>query len=322
MRTRFGLAVILLALPGLAFSQQQVPMQSMGQPSQSAGAYPQPQQPGQQGNANMAPGQGQAPNRPPLPPLPSPFPQVMEQAQPLSPGEIKMLRSRQDDIRRASSLPVKTPPTPRVRHLNADLSPGSTPPMVRLAAGNGTGVSFIDQSGAPWPVSAIDLANKEDFSAALSVPGTNVVTLNASSTYGQGNMLVFLKDLPTPVVVTLLAGQHDVDYRLDIRVPHRGPNAYPEAIPTDVSVRFNPALGDVLDGVVPAGVKPVAVNGVTGMAWRSGNHLLLRTPYTLMSPAPIQMTSSQDGTKAYELPFTNSILVSQDGHLVTMRVSD
>lgn len=274
-------------------------------------------------DAPPAPPKERADAKPPaLPPLPSPFPTALDSALPLSPAEIKTVRQRQDEVRRAASDSIKTPPKPRVRHLNADLSPGSTPPVVRLAAGHGTGVSFMDMTGSPWPVAAIDLANKDDFGAALSVPGTNVVTLNASSEYGQGNMLVFLKDLPTPIVITLFAGQRDVDYRLDVRIPVMGPNARPEVTPVEPNAQFNRTLGDILDGIAAPGLKAVNVNGTPGMAWKSGNRLLLRTTHTLMSPAPIQMTASQDGTRAYELEYTPQILVSQDGRLVSLKISE
>lgn len=305
------LLIVTLAASGLAYSQQSPPQTVSATGKQATPAPANAQAPANQQAA-----------RPQLPPLPSPFPAILDVAIPLTPDQVREVRHRQDQVRRAAADSPRTPPKPRVRHLNADLSPGSVPPMVRLAAGNGSGIAFMDRTGAPWPVAAIDLANKDDFSAALSVPGTNVVTLNASSEYGQGNMLVFLKDMPTPVVITLLVGQSDVDYRLDVRIPARGPNAHPDSVPVDVNVKFNPALGDILDGIVAPGLKPVNVNGAAGIAWRNGNRLYLRTNNTLMSPAPVQMTASQDGTRAYEIEYTPQILVSQDGRLLSLKISE
>ena len=307
-----------LALLFCGFANAQEP--SVAAPPQQQGVAPTQQQ-------SLPVVSGQQPHQQPqtqqaIPPLPSPFPTVLDLALPLSPDQIKQLRQQQDRVKRAASDPARKPPKPRLRNHVADLSPGSTPPVVRLAAGHGTGISFNDSTGAPWPIEAIDLANKEDFSAVLSVPGTSVVTMNASSEYGQGNMLVFLKTMATPVVVTLLSGQQDVDYRLDIHIPGYGPNAKPQPVPVDPTARFNPLLSDVLDGVVPAGVKTVNIDGVSGMAWRMGDTLLLRTRYTLMSPAPRQVSQSQDGTKAYELDYTPQIVVSADGKLLQWRVSE
>lgn len=288
---------------------------------------PSPQPPAQPQQVPQSAAQGKPVG---LPPLPSPFPVLLDNAIPLTPDQVTTIRQKQDQIKRAASDPAKTPPKPRIRNINVDLSPGSTPPVVRLAVGNGAGAGFMDSTGAPWPITAIDLANKEDFSAALSVPGTNVVTLNATSEYGNGNMLVFLKDYSTPIVISLFSGQQDVDYRVDLRMPARGPNAQPEPIPVDpnagfgaeATVKFSQNLGDVLDGIIAPTLKPVNVNGKPGLAWRSGNRLLLRTTYTLMSPAPIQMTASQDGTRAYELEYTPQVLVSSDGRLLSLKISD
>lgn len=259
---------------------------------------------------------------PQLPPLPDPFPGVIDSAMPLTPDQIRTLRKRQDSLKRAAADPARTPPKPRIRSITADLSPGSTPVAVRLAAGFSSGIAFMDASGAPWPVAALHLAAKEDFAASLLVPGTNVVTLNAMAEYSQSNLLVFLKDMSTPVTIAMFAGQSDIDYRLDVRIPSRGPNAMPEPVPVDMNIKFNARLSEVLDGIPPSGTKPVTVNGAAGMAWRDGNRLLIRTTSSIMSPAPIQMTSSQDGMRAYELDYTPSVLVSQDGRLVTLRISE
>lgn len=295
----------LLAVMQTATAQQATP----GTMPQAASTPPAPAGPAQ-------------PQRPQLPALPDPFPAALDASMPLSPAQVREVRKRQDQYKKAAAEPIHTPAKPRVRQVTLDLSPGSTPPIVRLAAASGAGVSFLDITGAPWPVAAVENFNKEDFSASLSVPGTNVVTVNASSEYAHGNMIVFLKDMTTPIAMTLLAGQADIDYRLDARVPSRGPNALPEIVPVDISVKFNPRLGDILDGIPPPGVKPVNVNGVAGMAWKDGDQLLIRTMANIMSPKPEQMTSSQDGMRAYQLQYTPQILVSEDGRLVTLRISD
>lgn len=257
-----------------------------------------------------------------LPPLPDPFPGVIDSAMPLTAEQVRTLRKRQDSLKRAAADPARTPPKPRIRSVTADLSPGSTPAAVRLASGFSSGIAFMDSSGAPWPVAALRVANKDDFSADLLVPGTNVVTLNATAEYSQSNLMIFLKDMPTPVTIAMFAGQSDVDYRLDVRIPSRGPNAAPEPVPVDMNIKFNARLSEVLDGIPPSGTKPVTVNGASGMAWRDGSRLLIRTTASIMSPAPAQMTSSQDGMRAYELDYTPSVLVSQDGRLVTLHISE
>src|SRR5260363_315564 len=48
------------------------------------------------------------------------------------------------------------------------------------------------------------------------VPSVPTMTITAQGDYVEGDVAVFLKDLPYPVVIKMVAGQRETDYRLDL----------------------------------------------------------------------------------------------------------
>lgn len=236
---------------------------------------------------------------------------------PLTPDQIRTLRYLLNESQQAASEYPGTPPLPTSSTITANLAPGATPPIIRLGAGYVTSIVFDDATGAPWPISAYDLGDPKDFNVQWDKVG-NTLMVQALDHYQGGNLAVMLKGLDTPIMVTLMPGQRAVDYRTDIRVPRLGPNANPvyAGLPDSAS----PNLLNVLDGVPPDGAQQLQVRGGEAEAWLIDNHIYMRTPLTVLSPAWIAATNSSDGTHAYELPNSPVILASQNGAMVRLTV--
>ncbi len=138
--------------------------------------------------------------------------------------------------------------------------------------------------------------------------------------YATGNMAVTLRDLPTPIMITLVSDQRVVDYRLDFRVQGRGPKATGSMIAGTMPSNSNPVLMNLLDGVAPSDAKMLEVVGGHAQAWLYGHHMLLRTSLTMLSPGWQATMSSPDGTKVYQLSPTPLVLVSDQGRSTTLQV--
>jgi intracellular multiplication protein IcmK len=85
----------------------------------------------------------------------------------------------------------------------------------------------------------------------------------------------------------------------------------------------NPADGEllnVLDNVPPPNATRLTIPGGGASAWLSNGKMYLRTRFVLLSPGYLSVMKSPDGTYAYELQKTPSILVSQYGKPVELRV--
>ncbi len=248
------------------------------------------------------------------------FNQLALNTLPMTPDQIQKLRNLFADSQRAASAsPGAGPPKPVASSQMVTLSPGLTPPIVRLAQGYVTAIVFLDSTGAPWPIEAYDVGNPSAFNVQWNHNG-NILMIQSSAMYTMGNLVVQLKGLNTPVLVTLIPGQPIVDYRVDMRVPALGPNAKPGA-QTSLPQAASNVLINVLDGVPPENSKTLTVPNSSSQAWLAGDQIYLRTPLTLLSPAWIAAMSSADGTNAYQIPKAPSILVADsDGKIFNLRI--
>lgn len=238
---------------------------------------------------------------------------------PMSPDQIQALRQIQDQTQRAIATTAGAPPRPVVSTQNVMLSPGAVPPIVRLGTGYVTSVVFIDQTGSPWPVASYSIGDPNRFNIQWDQE-SNVMMIQGHGAYATGNMAVTLRDLPTPVMVTLVSDQRVVDYRIDLRVQGRGPKAMGSIIAGTMPTNSNPVLMNLLDGVAPTDAKRLDIQGGDAQAWLFNGQMLLRTPLTVLSPSWQATMSSPDGTKVYQMPPTAVVLVSDQGRSTPLQI--
>lgn len=142
--------------------------------------------------------------------------------------------------------------------------------------------------------------------------------VQAVDTYQAGNLAVVLKDQNTPVMITLMPGQQEVDYRVDLRMPGLGPNAAPSV--SGLPETGNSQLLNFLDGVPPASSQELTVTGGPCQAWILGDRLFLRTRLTVLSPSWLSTMRSPDGTNVYELTKAPIILASMRGKVIQLNI--
>jgi intracellular multiplication protein IcmK len=247
------------------------------------------------------------------------FNNMMKQNMPLSPQQVVQLHQQVDLAQRAAAVPPNVPPKPVSTTLMVNLAPGTTPPAVRLAQGYVSSLVFVDSTGSPWPIAAFDVGNPK--AVTLQWDGkSNILLLQAISPYSDGDIVVRLVGLPTPVTLELVSGQRVVDYRVDIHVSGIGPNTKDLPMGTALPNNANQLLLGVLDGVAPAGGKLLSVRGAECQAWQLGETIYLRTRLTVLSPGWMGKMVSPDGMQAYELPKTSSVLVSRYGEPAELKI--
>jgi intracellular multiplication protein IcmK len=246
------------------------------------------------------------------------FRQLLDKISPLTPDQIIEMRKQQDKTQQAVATLPNTPPRPVSSTLTIDLSPGVTPPVVRLGAGFVSSLVFVDSTGQPWPIADYSLGNPKNFNIQWDRK-TNTLFVQGNTTYSSGNLAVRLGTLDTPVMLTLISGQREVDYRVDLQVRGRGPNATAPVVGDNLPVQ-NPLLLSVLDGVAPPGSTELIVCPELGRAWIVNGKLIFRTRVTILSPAWSATVSSADGTRVYEMMQTPLILGSENGHPVNIEL--
>lgn len=259
------------------------------------------------------------------PNAPRPLPPLVDQAtvnydaavntmSPLTGDQIKALRKRIDQAKRAAATSARTPSKPVSSSITVDLSPGAPPPIVRVS-NLGATVNFIDSTGAPWDIVEVNNMAKGRFEVLKPVPSIPSITITADGDYVEGDVAVFLKDLPFPVVVKMIAGQKETDYRLDVRIPRRGPNAIAPIHGTAAIDLPRDYMQSLLDGVDTPGAKPIRIENASSdmKAWAIGDRIVLRTSLSLNNPAYYGILTAADGTHVYEIPQTPVVTVSANG---------
>lgn len=247
------------------------------------------------------------------------FNEVQKRLFPLSHEQVLRLHQRYNASEFSLAATPGTPPRAASTSQMVNLSPGATPPVIRLAQRFVTSVVFLDSTGAPWPIVAYDLGDPSAFNVVWDKSG-NTLMMQSNKMYTYGNMAVKLQGLNTPVMLTIVPGQKAVDYRIDMRVQGYGPNA--KLLPTGVGLppSADDELLKVLDGVPPKGATKLSVRGGPGKAWLQGDRMFVRTRLTILSPGWISTMTSADGTHAYLMPPAPVLLVSWHGKVMQIKL--
>ena len=247
------------------------------------------------------------------------FDGVADQLFPLTPEQIIRLKQLYHTSEYAKSSTAGTPPKPTATSQFVNLSPGSTPPVIRLSQGFVSSLVFLDSTGAPWPISAYDLGDPTAFNIQWDKT-SNTLMIQASKLYTYGNLAVRLRGLNTPVMLTLIPGQKAVDYRVDLRVQGYGPNAKNMPMDNGLPPSASDLLLHVLDGVPPPGSARLTVSGGDARAWLFNEKMYVRTNLTILSPGWLGSMTSADGMHAYEMQKSPVLLVSWHGKVMQLKV--
>ena len=244
---------------------------------------------------------------------------------PLSESQMDSVQKLYKRVNRQSVLREDVAPEPVFSSRMVDLQPGSSPIAIRLAPGYVSTLLFVDSTGKPWPISAYDVGDATAFNIVWNNAEThesslsNTLLIQAMSLYKDGNLVVLLQGLNTPVILSLIPGQQEIDYRVDLQVPGQGPFAAPED--TMYQKGTNPVLNTVINNISPANSKLLKVSGGAAKAWLFGDMMYVRTNLPVVSPAWVSSMKGASGTvTAYELPKSPVILVMDNGRLRKLTV--
>lgn len=238
---------------------------------------------------------------------------------PLTPAQIQKLKKLNNDSEFAEAASPVTPPKPTATSQFVNLSPGSTPPVIRLSQGFVSSLVFLDSTGSPWPISAYDLGDPAAFNIQWDKT-SNTLMIQALKAYNYGNLAVRLRGLNTPVMLTLIPGQKVVDYRVDLRVQGYGPHAKSMPMEEGIPPSANDILLHVLDGVPPNGSERLTVSGGDARAWYLNDKMYVRTNLTILSPGWLASMTSADGMHAYEMQKSPVLLVSWHGKVMQLKI--
>ena len=131
-----------------------------------------------------------------------------------------------------------------------------------------------------------------------------------------------LKGLDIPFIGQLAAGGPNVDYRVDVTIQRRGPNAAEDVSFSSVGQVGTATLQDFVDGIPPQGTTTLHSSDPTIQAWYFQGQMYLRTnSVDLLSPAYTSRANNISGIETYALPATPDIIVDRNGQPTSVVIS-
>jgi intracellular multiplication protein IcmK len=289
----------------------------------------------------------------PAPPTNPAADKAMQDAIPLTPEMIRELGRRYGEVTRAKEDVGTESAMPVNRRIHASFVPGQATSIIHTVKGYPSALSFFDSTGQPWPIAWETNSNPAGpsggancnsasangvstaggpavaavgFTTCTPVKGSNVLEITPMSLQPRGGLLVTLEGAPKPLSFLLIGGGGQYDADLSVQVADRGPNAKLQIITQPNAPDTGaPFLTGMLEGVPPADAVPQAISGVSPdelRAWRLGDHVFLRTRYTLLSPEWTASESGEGGLTVYALPATPVVLLSVNGRTTSAALQD
>jgi intracellular multiplication protein IcmK len=264
---------------------------------------------------------GQQPQAQPAPE--DDFQKALDSAFAMTPAQTRAYRGRAEDNNRASVAPL-SPGRPVSRSLRLTLKPGESTPVIHVEPGVVSTLTFSDGTAQPWPVESVVTGNPEAFVAQSAGPAgkSNIIVISALQNYVPSNLVVTLLGHPVPISMVLATDAADTDYRVDIQLSSRGPNALAQApagvplAPTD-----DATIIAFLDGVPPTGASKLRTTSRDVDAWSFDDMIYVRTPGEIMSPGYVARSSNVSGVNVFSMSDTPVVLISQDGRMSSIQIS-
>ena len=260
------------------------------------------------------------------------FNNVAQTVSPLSPDQAQTIRHLWNESQRMTTYKGAAPPEPVNSSKLVSLENGKLPTVVRLSAGYVSVLAFYDATGAIWPIKGYSIGNPASVNIVwnegtadeeLTGEGySNTLLLQAQTLYKTTNLVVMLRGLNTPVVMELIPGQQQVDYRMDIQVPKHGPLAKKvEASDVLTGNQVPGYLVDLINNIPPAKSVQAHVLGGDAQAWVYRKKLLLRSPLEIISPAwAVKLNGPNGLVHVYELPLTSTVIALKNGEVVKLKI--
>ncbi len=294
-----------------------VPQQRMGGFQQQFTGFPPPgssAQPTQSATGSAAGGQASQDAQ---------FERALREVVPLTPDQVTKYRRATDRVRRATNMPI-SPETPVTRSVRLSLKPGERSPVIHVKPGSVTSLTFSDLTGAPWPVLAATSGNPQvyDVKSAGEEGKTNILMISAKEEWYPSNVMVTLVGHPVPIGLQISPDGPELDYRVDVGLMARGPNAAQDVVGVSNLAPTNDlTIVKFLDGVPPEGARRMDTSSSEVEAWRFEDVMYLRTRGDVLSPMYTARTSNVSGVHVFTMAEVPVVIVSTDGRLADVRLT-
>lgn len=252
----------------------------------------------------------------------------------LTPAQLQRLKEQEIARQRIQATPYTNLAKPVVRSISPDLSPGVSPPVIRVSKNILTSVVFTDLDGNPWNIEKVML-NRNQFDDTAGLPQdaeagkrTNILTLEPMQAIEYGNVTVQLEGKSLPVIFLLTSGQNEVDVRLDVRMKGANPSAVSNMSGQGglrATTDIDDAALNFLDGTIPSNAESLMSSDPEIRAWEYNGSTYVKTRLDVLYPAYNSRATSPDGVNIYRFDGNSRYslsLLQRGGQPVSVTLSE
>lgn len=246
---------------------------------------------------------------------------------PMTPEMIRDYRRRVDESQKAAA----TPPSGQFPNAITDakrisLDSAQEPEVLLTGPDTVSVMAFYDQTGAAWPVASYVIGKPKSFQVYAMQEGSNQLAVTPLVPHGFSNIIVSLVGESRPLVFEVRTNSLNTHYRRDFTVHGLGPNAASKPLQTQQSEPVARASNDVMMSFatgadIPGNAVRLNTDNRAVKAWSYDGAIYLQSAVAIISPPASKILTGPGQVKAYRIRPTSVALISTNGRVFKVRIS-
>ena len=246
---------------------------------------------------------------------------------PMTPEMIRDYRRRVDESQKAAATPPSGQfPNPINDAKRLTLDSAQEPEVLLTGPDTVSVMAFYDRTGAAWPIASYVIGKPKSFQVYAMQEGSNQLAVTPLVPHGFSNIVVSLVGESRPLVFDVRTNSLNTHYRRDFTVHGLGPNAASKPLQTRQSEPVARASNDVMMAFatgadIPGNAVRLSTDNRSVKAWSYDGAIYLQSADAIISPPASRILTGPGQVKAYRIRPTSVALISSNGRVLKVRIS-
>jgi intracellular multiplication protein IcmK len=246
---------------------------------------------------------------------------------PMTPEMIRDYRRRVDESQKAAASPPSGQfPKPITDAKRLTLDSAQEPEVLLTGPDTVSVMAFYDRTGAAWPIASYVIGKPKSFQVYAMQEGSNQLAVTPLVPHGFSNIVVSLVGESRPLVFDVRTNSLNTHYRRDFTVHGLGPNAASRPLQTRQSDPVARASNDVMMAFatgadIPGNAVRLSTDNPSVRAWSYDGAIYLQSSDAIISPPASRILTGPGRVKAYRIRPTSVALISSNGRVSKVRMS-
>lgn len=246
---------------------------------------------------------------------------------PMTPEMIRDYRRRVDESQKAAATPPSGQfPKPITDAKRLTLDSAQEPEVLLTGPDTVSVMAFYDRTGAAWPIASYVIGKPKSFQVYAMQEGSNQLAVTPLVPHGFSNIVVSLVGESRPLVFDVRTNSLNTHYRRDFIVHGLGPNVASKPLQTRQSEPVARASNDVMMAFatgadIPGNAVRLSTDNPSVRAWSYDGAIYLQSADAIISPPASRILIGPGQVKAYRIRPTSVALISLNGRVSKVRIS-